>query len=290
MDKYELTLLHVNGGQQATIQATATNFTSDSLTYTWSIDNPSVLNITPSGSSITIQTNSYGTATLTCTVEDNDGHTAYNSCKIYVITSSTIWRLVTDVSSISVGDTVVIAAAGYDYAIGVQNDNNRGQATVAKNDVDKTLSFGNDAGVVSFTIAEGAKENTYAFQTKGGNYLYAASSSSNYLREKATLDADGSWKIAIVDGVASIVAQGTYTNDKIRYNSSAKLFSCYNGGQKDVAIYRLEAGNALKALSVSVSEETPYPFVQYDGRKFVCPGGVTFNATYADGTTEEIPS
>lgn len=290
LDKYELTLLHVNGGQQATIQATATNFTSDSLTYTWSIDNPSVLNITPNGSSITIQTNSYGTATLTCTVEDNDGHTAYNSCKVYVITTSTIWRLVTDASSLSVGDTVVIAAANYDYAIGAQNDNNRGQATVAKNDVDKTLSFGNDAGVVSFTIAEGAKENTYAFQTKGGNYLYAASSSSNYLREKATLDADGSWKIAIVDGVASIVAQGTYTNDKIRYNSSAKLFSCYNGGQKDVAIYRLEAGNALKALSVSVSEETPYPFVQYDGRKFVCPGGVTFNATYADGSTKEIPS
>ena len=285
-------MLHVNGGQQATIQATATNFTSDSLTYTWSIDNPSVLNITPSGSSITIQTNAYGTATLTCTVEDNDGHTAYNSCKVYVITTSTIWRLVTDASSLSVGDTVVIAAAGYDYAIGAQNNNNRSQATVAKNDVDKTLSFDNNAGVVSFTIAKGNINNTYAFQTEGGNYLYAAGSSkNNYLREQGSLDDNGSWKIEISsNGVASIVAQGTYTNDTIRYNSNSSLFSCYDSGQKDVAIYRLEAGNALKSLSVSVDVATPYPLEQYDGRKFVCPGGVTFNATYADGTTEEIPS
>ena len=292
MDKYELTLLHVNGGQQATIQATATNFTSDSLTYTWSIDNPSVLNITPSGSSITIQTNSYGTATLTCTVEDNDGHTAYNSCKVYVITTSTIWRLVTDASSLSVGDTVVIAAAGYDYAIGAQGNNNRSQATVAKNDVDKTLSFDNNAGVVSFTIAKGNINNTYAFQTEGGNYLYAAGSSkNNYLRERGSLDDNGSWKIEISsNGVASIVAQGTYTNDTIRYNSNSSLFSCYDSGQKDVAIYRLESGNALKSLSVSVDVATPYPLEQYDGRKFDCPSGVTFNATYADGTTEEIPS
>ena len=292
LDKYELTLLHVNGGQQATIQATATNFTSDSLTYTWSIDNPSVLNITPSGSSITIQTNSYGTATLTCTVEDNDGHTAYNSCKVYVITTSTIWRLVTDASSLSVGDTVVIAAAGYDYAIGAQTSNNRSQATVAKNDVDKTLSFDNNAGVVSFTIAKGNINNTYAFQTEGGNYLYAAGSSkNNYLRERGSLDDNGSWKIEISsNGVASIVAQGTYTNDTIRYNSNSSLFSCYDSGQKDVAIYRLESGNALKSLSVSVDVATPYPLEQYDGRKFDCPSGVTFNATYADGTTEEIPS
>ncbi len=291
LDKYEMTLVHVEGGKQATIQATATNFTSDSLTYTWSIDNPSVLNITPSGSSITIQTNSYGTATLTCTVEDNDGHTAYNSCKVYVITTSTIWRLVTDASSLSVGDTVVIAAAGYDYAIGAQTSNNRSQATVAKNDVDKTLSFDNNAGVVSFTIAKGNINNTYAFQTEGGNYLYAASSSKNYLREQESLDDNGSWKIEISNnGVASIVAQGTYTNDTIRYNSNSSLFSCYDSGQKDVAIYRLESGNALKSLSVSVDVATPYPLEQYDGRKFDCPLGVTFSATYADGTTEEIPS
>lgn len=290
LDKYEITLIHGDVAQQATIKATATNFTSDSLTYTWSIDNPSVLNITPNGSSITIQTNSYGTATLTCTVEDNDGHTAYNSCKVYVITTSTIWRLVTDASSISVGDTVVIAAAGYDYAIGAQNSNNRSQATVAKNDVDKTLSFGNDAGVASFTIAQGYIDNTYAFKTAGNKYLYAASSSSNYLREQESLDDNGSWKITITDGVASIVAQGTNANDTIRYNSNSRLFSCYYSGQKDVAIYRLESGNALKALSVSVDEATAYPLEQYDGRKFVCPGGVTFSATYADGSTKEIPS
>lgn len=291
LDKYEITLIHGDVAEQATIKATATKFTSEPLTYSWSIDNPSVLNITENGDSITVQTNAYGTATITCTVSDNDGHTAYNSCKVYVITSSTIWRLVTDASSLSVGDTVVIAAASldYNYAMGDQSNNNdnRKQATVVKNDIDKTLSFSNEAGVVSFTIAKGLIANTYAFQTADSNYLYAASSSSNYLREKATLDADGSWRITIVDGVASIVAQGDNTRNTIKYNSASDLFSCYSSGQDDVAIYRLESGNALKSLSVSVDAAVPYPLKQYDGRKFDCPSGVTFNATYADGSTKK---
>ena len=291
LDKYEMTLVHVNGGKQATIVADAKNFTSDSLEYKWSIDNDSVLKISQIGSSFTFKTNSYGTATITCTVEDNDGHTASNSCKVYVINSSTIWRLVTDISSLSLGDTVVIAAAGYDYAIGAQKKDNRSAAPVSKND--DILNIGVNAGVATFTIAKGTKDNTYAFQTEGGNYLYAASSSSNDLKEQEFLDDNGSWSISINGGVASIVAQGSNTRNRIKYNNQQAenlLFSCYSSGQKDVAIYRLEAGNALKALSVSVDQAIDYPLVQYDGRQFVCPDKVTFNATYADGTTEEIPS
>ena len=85
------------------------------------------------------------------------------------------------------------------------------------------MSFGKDAGVVSFTIAQGNIDNTYAFKTAGNKYLYAASNAdkANYLREQESLDDNGSWKITIVDGVASIVAQGTNKINTIRYNSTS---------------------------------------------------------------------
>lgn len=289
LDKYEMTLVHVEGGKEATIVADAFYFTSDHLTYTWSIDNPSVLDFPKEGSSITFKTNSYGTATLTCTVSDNDGHTASNSCKVYVINSSTTWRLVTDVNSLSIGDTVVIAAADYDYAIGAQKTANRSAAPVSKND--DILNIGVNAGVATFTIAKGTKANTYAFQTESGNYLYAASSSSNnLLKEQASLDDKGSWSISINGGVASIVAQGIDERNIIRYNSTSNLFSCYSSGQEDVAIYRLEPGNVLKTLSVSIDKAIDYPLIQYSGIKFACPDEVTFKAIYADGSEERILS
>ena len=81
------------------------------------------------------------------------------------------------------------------------------------------MNIGVNAGVATFTIAKGTKNNTYAFKTEGGNYLYAASSSSNDLKEQASLDDNGSWSISINGGVASIVAQGDNTRNRIKYNN-----------------------------------------------------------------------
>ena len=80
----------------------------------------------------------------------------------------------------------------------------------------------------------------YSIFDEGENgYLYAASSSNNYLKEKATLDNEGKWKITFDDNKATITAQGTNTHNTIKYNgsSNSNLFSCYENGQKDIAIY-----------------------------------------------------
>ena len=86
---------------------------------------------------------------------------------------------------------------------------------------------------------------TFALYT-GSGYLYAASSSENYLKTKETLDNNASWKISIsADGTATITAQGTNTRNVLKYNSQNSLFSCYSSGQADVSIYKFVDGSSV---------------------------------------------
>ena len=143
--------------------------------------------------------------------------------------------LVEDVADLAAGDKVVIVAADYDYALSTtQNTNNRGVAEIAKDGNDVVL---NDA-VQVLTIEDGAADGQFVFQT-GSGYLYAASSSGNQLKTQATVNANSSWKIEIVNGIATIKAQGSNTRNWMRYNSTSKLFSCYGSGQQDISIYKV---------------------------------------------------
>ena len=145
--------------------------------------------------------------------------------------------LVTDATNLAVGDKIIIAAKDYDYDYALsttQNNNNRGQASITKDG--NTITFGEDVQVL--TIEAGTKDNTFAFNT-GSGYLYAASSSDNYLRTQTTKDDNGSWNITITDNVATIKAQGKNTRNWLRYNPSNKIFSCYGSGQQDVSIYKI---------------------------------------------------
>ena len=154
-----------------------------------------------------------------------------------------VWTKVTDASTLQVGDKIVIVAKDYNYAIGKsQGKNNRGQAAVTKsgNDVSWT------SGVQEIELQAGTKTGTFAFYvenstdnaTKG--YLYAASSSSNYLKTQTTNNDNGSWAITIAaDGTATVKAQGTYTRNVMQYNQSSSLFACYSSAsQKAICIYK----------------------------------------------------
>ena len=151
-----------------------------------------------------------------------------------------VYTLVTDASTLAVGDKVIIVAAGYDVAMSTtQNDNNRGQADIEKKD--NTIDITDKDTVQVFTLEKGTKTGTFAFNT-GSGYIYAASSKNNYLRTATTLSDNSSWKITITSGATTITAQGTNTRNILRYNDAAanngKLFSCYNSGQKAVQIYK----------------------------------------------------
>ena len=75
------------------------------------------------------------------------------------------------------------------------------------------------------TLEAGKTNNTFAFNT-GNGYLYAASSSSNYLKTESTLSANSSFTISITNNIANVVAQGTNTKNILKYNSSSSSTVC----------------------------------------------------------------
>lgn len=172
--------------------------------------------------------------------------------------SNEIYTLVTDASTLKIGDKVIIAAANANVAISTtQNTGNRPQADVTKKD-NTIVNPGNDVQV--FTLEAGTKSDTYAFNT-GSGYIYAASSSANQLKTQQTNDDNGSWTISYTaEGAATIKASGTNSRNLLKYNSSSNLFSCYSKGQDAVAIYSDGKGTGsvptppvIKAESTSVS-------------------------------------
>ena len=162
-----------------------------------------------------------------------------------------VYQLVTDVANLAVGDKVWITNETPTVAMGSQNTNNRGQVGVVKHPTenDKIYSKGSPA-----TLTIGKDGDNYTFHDDGG-YLYAASSSSNHLKTKATLDDDGKWSISITDGKATIIAQGTNTRNTIRYNQSNNppLFSCYASGQEDVKIYKYVGTSEIEVTGATIT-------------------------------------
>ena len=147
-----------------------------------------------------------------------------------------VWTKVTDASNLKAGDKVVIVAKDYDFALSTtQNNNNRGQVEVTKS--------GNEVVINTFvqqlTLETGTTIGSFAFNT-GKGYLYAASSSNNYLKTETKLSANSSWEITIAaNGTATVKAQGTYTRNVMQYNQSSKLFACYSSAsQKAICIYK----------------------------------------------------
>lgn len=158
--------------------------------------------------------------------------------------------LLTDVADLSVGDQIIITS-GTDGAVKAisttQNNNNRGATDIeiASNTI-TTIP----ANAQIITLETGMEANTFAFHVEGDvtGYLYAASSSKNYLRTQDNIDGNASWAIDIAEsGVATIKAQGDYTRNLLQYNNSNTLFSCYSSKQQDVYIF-YKAGTPKTAL------------------------------------------
>ena len=139
--------------------------------------------------------------------------------------------LVTDAAQLTIGDSIVI---GYEnYAMGASAGNYRHKTDIMVSN--NCITYLAD-DVQKILLEEGVVAGTYAFNVDG-QYLAASSSSSNYLATTPTLDANGSWKIAISDALATITAQGDKSRNILQYNTSSPRFSCYKGTLKPVNIY-----------------------------------------------------
>ncbi len=178
---------------------------------------------------------------LTVTVVAHLSYSETTDSKTFNITAKpsagASWKMVTDVNQLKAGAKILIVAKDSNYAIGdTQNSNNRAQAAVSK--ADGSLTF-DDSVVEVLTLCAGTKDGTFAFKVEEGGYLYAASSSSNYLKTQDKLNDNASWTISIAaDGTATVVAQGTNSRNTMQYNQSFSLFACYgSASQKAICIY-----------------------------------------------------
>ena len=148
--------------------------------------------------------------------------------------------LVEDAAELAVGDKVVIVGvnAGKSYALSTnQKSSNRGAVEV--NVVGNSIELNSD--VEELGLETGTSAGTFAFKAAAG-YLYAASSSGNQLKSKATKDINGSWTISIADGEASVVATGSSNRNvmQFNYNNGSPLFACYeSASQAAVSIYKV---------------------------------------------------
>lgn len=153
------------------------------------------------------------------------------------------WWLITDVNDLKAGDKIIIAATGVDYAISTAtNTNNRKSTAITRN--------GGALEDVSESVQQYALEidanGLYSFKgtlgTDAGKYIYAASSSSNYMKVTSTLDDNGKFTIEIDgEGNATIIAQGTNTRNVMQYNNkstSSPAFYCTNGSFGAVCLYK----------------------------------------------------
>ena len=141
---------------------------------------------------------------------------------------------VSDVSTLEDGDAVIIVNETDKVALSTaQNTNNRGYASVVIND--NTISDPS-AKVQRLILSKSTatindKETTVFYFYTGSGYLYAASSSNNYLKTEDEADDNARATITISGGDATITFRGTNTRNKLQYNSGSAIFSCYASGQ-----------------------------------------------------------
>ena len=185
------------------------------------------------------------------------------------------YKLITSTSDLVAGEKYIITSGQSGSSVqvlGYQNTNNRPQVTntggapftVSSNVITLTPATANTNTNSAYEITLGGSSGAWTLNDTYNGFLYAASSSKNYLQTQATNDANGKWAITFSSNVASITAQGSNTNKVMQYNSSASLFSCYSSAsQASVYLFRrlytvTYDGNGNDGGSVPTDASSPY--------------------------------
>lgn len=199
----------------------------------------------------------------------------------YTIKTGKLFSLVTDASDLAAGDELVILGSynSNNYLMSTtQNNNNRGKTDensdweLMGSDVFVEEKVGSTVQVIEL---EGSAEGWYFKVGEDGEevpqYLYAASSSSNYLRtaDLTTAGDNAKWTIEIGSAdtyYATITAQGSNTRNIMRYNGSNNppIFSCYgSASQQPIQLYRY--ANTAPRVNVGTPSGNSFSYVYKSG-------------------------
>lgn len=183
------------------------------------------------------------------------------------------YKLITSASDLATGEKYIIASAssGTASVLGLQNTNNRAQAT------DPSTSFTITSSIISLTPASAITDTkAYEISIEAGSdathyylrdllqtntYLVPASgsNSNNYLKGQLTAS---DWTITFSSNAAVITNTGNpNTNGRniIRYNSAnvPPLFSCYASGSQNAVYFYRKAYNVIYNDNGSSSGSVP---------------------------------
>ena len=201
------------------------------LSVTYSSSDPSVASVNASTGAVTLL--SAGTTTITATFAGNTNYSAGSASYTLVVRNNPYapivkYVLVTKASELTDGGEVIFVGekSGTTYGMGAQsaNNNNRSAVVVTKN-ADGSIQANSSVQDVTLEAS-----GNYWYFNVGTGYLYAASSTSNYLRTEKTKDNNAKALVTLAqDGSATIVFQGSNRRKYLYFNNTGTnaLFSCY---------------------------------------------------------------
>lgn len=157
--------------------------------------------------------------------------------------SGDIFTLVTAESELKAGDVIIIVNQTAKKALSTeQRDSNRGACAITISG--KNVTKADNAQEITLEGASGA----WYFNV-GNGYLYAASSSYNHLKTQTKKDDNSKAQITFSSSSATIKFLGENSRNLLKYNSSSRIFSCYNKGQSAVAIYKKKSTKTATTLT-----------------------------------------
>lgn len=112
------------------------------------------------------------------------------------------------------------------------------------------------AKVTLSKIGSGEFAGMYSIKDKNGKYLYAAATSSNYLKVQNSVDKNAAWTITADGEGYSIIATKSENRNQLRfnYNSGSPLFSCYASGMSQVSLISYSNVIADTAPSITLNK------------------------------------
>lgn len=120
-----------------------------------------------------------------------------------------------------------------------QKKNNRGAvAVILAND---KITLEQNSMACQLVLKGSSSVGWFFYDEVNGGYLYAASSSGNYLKTQSTLDDDGRADIRFEANIATITFKGTNKRNVMQYNpnNGSPLFACYGSeSQKPLQLFK----------------------------------------------------
>ena len=189
------------------------------------------------------------------------------------------YKLITSTDELVAGCRYIIASmtdgSGAVMKNYVFDANNWGQ--IETNATNSYITY--QSGMARLTL--GGSSESWTFHN-GSYYLDATSTtSSNHLKGSTDIDKYNKFSISFSNKAATIKCKGKDKKDKLLYNSTSKIFSCYDGNQKAVYLYK-----EVPVSSISISG-TPTHANYYVGDT-PSAEGLVVTATYCDNSTEDV--